>query len=86
MPSEPRRGKLWGMRRTAKNRPILSPTAAQKKLKLLLKRMSQRELSEETDVAQPAICQLASGIRTNPWQSTKRKFEKVGIEIDDWDR
>lgn len=58
---------------------------ARLKLHDLLKRYSQRELARLVDIQQPTICQLSTGVRASPRQSTRRKFETVGIDIEDWD-
>jgi predicted transcriptional regulator len=61
-------------------------TRARKKLHRLLKKFSQRELAKELKITQPAVCQLSTGEVKNPRQSTRRKFERVGISIEDWDQ
>lgn len=65
--------------------PDTSTCSAQRKIRKLLKRYSQRELSKMTGVPQPTICQINTGNRLEHRQSTRRKFEDVGVKLTDWD-
>lgn len=60
-------------------------TIAMRKIRALLLRYSQRELSKKTSVPQPTICLINTGARMSPRQSTRRKFEKVGVKLTDWE-
>jgi len=60
-------------------------TKAQRKIRTLLERYSQRELSAMTQVPQSGICLIAAGKRRKVFRSTRRKFEPLGVLITDWD-
>ena len=49
-------------------------------------RFTQRQLAEKLGVKQPTICQLNTGEHTLPLQKTRLKFERVGIDVGDWER
>lgn len=56
---------------------------AHTKVRRLLEKNTQRALAERAQVSQTTICHVASG-RTTPYLVTRKKFKKLGVELEDW--
>lgn len=56
---------------------------AHAKVRRLLEKNTQRSLAERAKVSQTTICHVASG-KTTPYPSTRKKFRKLGVELEDW--